>query len=113
MKKITVMKIFTQECVILVDQGKMISIQEVKDRIEEDNLVNWLKDEYMTDKSFYIGTNSFSDKDIEFVNREYNNMLLGYYDDEFRKWGIKNNGLNLLISWGIELIRDIDKMESI
>lgn len=113
MKKITVMKVFSQECVILVDQGITIPIQEVKDKIEDLDIVNWLKNEYMTDKSFFIGTNSFSDEDIEFVNKEYNNMLLGYYDDEFRKWGIKNNGLNLLVCWGIEIIREIDKTESI
>lgn len=44
---------------------KKISIQEVKDQIEEGNLVNWLKDEYMTDQSFYIGRNSFSTEDLE------------------------------------------------
>jgi len=113
MRKITVMKIFSQECSILVDQGITIPIQEVKDKIEELDLVNWLKKEYMTDKDFFIGTNSFSDVDIEYVNNEFNSMLLGYYNDEYRKWGIKNNGLNLLVSWGIELVREIDEKETI
>lgn len=111
--KITVLKLFAQECAMLVDQGEIIPVQEIKDEIEKGDIVNWIKNKYMTDKGFFIGTNSFSESDIEFVNKEYHDILLGYYDDEYRKWGIKNNGLNLLVSWGIELIRETEKEERI
>lgn len=109
LKKITVMKVFSQECAILVDQGKSVNVQLVKDRIESGDLVNWLKEEYMSDKSFYLGVNSFSADDIAYLHKAYNDLLMGYYDDEFRKWGIKNNGFNLLVSWGIEILREVEE----
>lgn len=96
---------------MLVDQGITVPIQEVKDKMENLELVEWLKSEYMADKDFYIGINSFTIEEIQFVNQEFNSMVLAYYNDEFRKWGIKNNGLNLLVSWGIELIRETNKAD--
>ncbi|MFS0672049.1 hypothetical protein [Ornithinibacillus sp. 179-J 7C1 HS] len=113
MKKITVMKIFAQECAILVDQGKSVDVQVVKDRIEKGDLINWLKDEYMGESALYMGVNSFSAEDISYVHEAYNSMLMGYYDDEFRKWGIKNNGFNLLVSWGIEILRDVNENDQV
>ncbi|MBS3679937.1 hypothetical protein KGF86_06910 [Ornithinibacillus massiliensis] len=113
MKKITLMKIFAQECAILVDQGKSVNVQTVKEHIEKGDLINWLIDNYMGKSSLYMGVNSFSSEDISYVHEEYNALLMGYYDDEFSKWGIQNNGFNLLVSWGIEILRDVNENEKV
>lgn len=106
MRKVTLLKVFSQECVIAVDQGLNVSVQEVKDHIEKGDLIDWLKRSYLNEPSLYLGIHSFKSDHIEYLQKVYYDQLMGYYNDEFRKWGIRNNGFNLLISWGIELLRE-------
>ena len=106
MRKVTMLQLFSQECIIAVDQGLKISVQDVKNHIENGDLIDWLRRKYLTESNLYNGIHSFESQHIEYLQKVYYDQLMGYYDDEFRKWGIRNNGFNLLISWGIELLRE-------
>lgn len=112
MQKTTLLKIFAQECSILVDQGHKVSVQVIKDKIESGDMVEWIKSDYMNEEGMFIGINSFSDQDKKFIQESYHQKLMGYYDDVFRKWGIENNGLNLLVSWGIELLNEVNPKDA-
>ncbi len=113
MRKITLITTFAQECAILVDQGEVEDVQLIKNKIESRDLIYWLKENYMSNKGFYLAVNSFTEDDISYLHDAYYDLLMGYYDDEYRKWGIKNNGFNLLVTWGIELSREVSENEKV
>ncbi len=113
MRKRTLITTFAQECAILVDQGEVADVQLIKDKIESRNLIYWLKETYMSNKEFYLAVNSFEENDISYLHDAYYDLLMGYYDDSFRKWGIENNGFNLLVTWGIELSTVVNENEKV
>lgn len=87
----------------LVDEGthNNISIDEIHKVISSKSLIKYLSEEFeeKIDLSF------LDEKDIN----EYEEMISNIYDahagNESRKWGIKNNGLCLVIAWTNEVIQ--------
>lgn len=106
MRNVTTITQFIQEMSFAVDHGCTYSINEVEKHILDEDLLDWLEQKLKTD-GLPIDFSLFGQKERNYLHQEYSSMLQGYAGNERRKWGIENNGLCLLISWGIEIIRDL------
>ncbi|SEB05460.1 hypothetical protein SAMN05421743_11466 [Thalassobacillus cyri] len=107
MRKMTTITIFIQEISYLVDHGASYTVDEINQHIEKRDLVDWLEKELPFGSELSLDFSLFKEEHRRYLHDEYDSILGGYQGQERRKWGIENNGLNLLISWGTEIIRDI------
>ncbi|MEC5424279.1 hypothetical protein QGM71_12330 [Virgibacillus sp. C22-A2] len=107
MRKFTTVSQFIQECSYLVDHGAAYSVEEVEKHIEEKDLIDWLEQEYPFGSELGLDFSLFKKQHRDYLHEQYDSILGGYQGDERRKWGIENNGLTLLISWGTEILRDL------
>lgn len=107
MRKITTITCFIQEISVLLDRGNSYSIEEVEKHIEDKDIVDWIEREFPFENNG-IDFSLFKQENRDYLHDEYESILGGYRGQERRKWGIENNGLCLLISWGIEIIRNIE-----
>lgn len=89
----------------LVDNGHKESIEDIVEQMFNDNLVEYLQEKYKGN----IDLSSFK-PDGPYVPKEINKVYLDYASyisgNENRKWGINNNGLCLIVSTGISLLRN-------
>jgi hypothetical protein len=107
MRKINAITTFVLEINSIIDKGKNVSIDEVNSHIENMGIVEWIENKF----PFYengVDFSLFGDKEKEFVTKEYESIWLAYNGQEQRKWGITNNGLCLLVAWGIEIMRSVE-----
>lgn len=107
MRQITVITTFIHEMSFLVDKGISFSIEEVNSHIENKDVVDWLEKEFPFDSQKGIDFSLFRQSHREYIHEKLESIWGGYAGQERRKWGITNNGLCLLISWSIEIVRDI------
>ncbi|MDP5277160.1 hypothetical protein [Chengkuizengella axinellae] len=107
MRKKFCLSSFVQECSYLVDQGEKYSIEEIYEHIEKMDLVEWLEKTYPFGSEKGLDFSVYKEADRKFINEEYESMYIGYSGKHERKWGIKNNGLNLLVAWGVGMILDL------
>lgn len=106
MRDITAATQFIQEISILLDQGAIRSLEEVKKHIENKDVIDWLQREYPMEKAI-VDFSMFQEKERALIHDALERTYGGYAGDERKTWGIERNGLCLLISWTTELIRDI------
>ncbi|WP_153124653.1 hypothetical protein [Peribacillus tepidiphilus] len=107
MRKITCITSFIQEISALIDSGESYSVEEIYKHIEDKDLVDWLEKTYPFGTENGLDLSMYKSSDRDFLHDEYESFWGGYYGQHYRKWGIKNNGLNLLVSWGIDISRNI------
>jgi hypothetical protein len=106
MRNSTVLTTFVQEVTTLIDAGLVHCIEEIENHIEQKDVIDWLESEYPFNGPNGVDFSLFKQQERDLVHNGLKNWLAGYEGDENRKWGIKRNGLCLLVSWTIELIRD-------
>ncbi len=94
---------FVNEINAAIDTGKYrdISIKEVEDHIEREDLIPYLRDRLGEDVDLSLLTPEVSEE----LNSKLLGIFGGYYGQERRKWGVENNGLCLLIAWSTEIIQ--------
>ncbi|KGR89080.1 hypothetical protein [Lysinibacillus boronitolerans] len=107
MRKITTITTFIHECSYLIDKKVEFSVQEVNKHIENKDVLEWLEKEFPSGSDIIVDFSMFKDSHRAWIHEELYSLLVGYEGQERRKWGIENNGLCLLISWSIEVVRDI------
>lgn len=107
MRKITTITHFMQDISSLLDKGVSYSVEEINSHIENKDFVNWLESEFPFGSERGLDFSLFKDSHRNWLHDEYDSILGGYNGQERRKWGIENNGLCLLISWGTEIVRDL------
>jgi hypothetical protein len=107
MRKITTIQSFIHECLFLIDKGESYTIDEIYKHIENKDLVDWLEQVYPFKSDKGIDLSLFKREHRSFIHDEYESFLGGYYGKHERKWGISNNGLVLLVAWGIDISRNI------
>lgn len=90
--------IFAFELNHLIDRGEKLSFQEVSDHIKDGSLFDWLKKDHGVDVS--IITNADRKEMLEFFESLYANV------DSGRKFGVENEGLNLLLAYCIEWFQE-------
>lgn len=90
----------------LVDHGyaEGITLAEVKRHIKKGNVLNWLDERFKghIDMSIFLHSNHEAHREI---TKGLQDLEGGYAGDENRKWGVKNNGICLLIAWTAELVQ--------
>jgi hypothetical protein len=87
----------------LIDGGGVVSMEEAKDHIREGDVLEWLKLKFPElDISTLVGPDRTGGAEIV---EGLQGLLGGYAGDERRKWGLQNNGLNLLLGWTNELVQ--------
>lgn len=89
----------------LVDDGQKESVKDIVDHMFNGDLVEYLRDKYKEniDLSSFNSSGPYSIKEI---NKAYSDFAGYISGNERRKWGISNNGLCLIVSTGIDLLRD-------
>lgn len=107
MRKNTIITHFIHQILPLIDSGETYSIEEIYNHIEKKDLVDWLENTYPFGSDNGLDFSLLDRKCRDFLHEEYESFLGGYYGQHYRKWGIKNNGLNLLVSWGIDIVQDL------
>jgi hypothetical protein len=95
------------EISVLLDKGEIISLKEVSHHIEEMDLIDWLEQKYPYDKGQGLDLSLLNTQFRQFFQEKILTYRMSYGGDESRKWGVKQNGLCLLICWASELTRDI------
>jgi len=85
----------------------VVPIQDARDHIERGDVLDWLSASFDADVSFV----SSRPKSVEEYSRRLRDLLGAYEGGERRKWGIENNGLNLILAWTNELIQQRDWTE--
>ena len=76
----------------LVDEGNSVTIREVKTRLENNTLFEWL-----TSKHEDFDMSLFSKQQLREVENYFNGLANTM--DESRKMGVSNNGLCLLVGY--------------
>ena len=104
-KKMTVVTQFIQEISVLIDREETYTIEEICNHIEKKDIIDWLEKKYPFQSDNSLDLTLFKKEDRNFIHEKFYDLWMGYSGRETRKWGIENNGLCLLISWGTEIIR--------
>ena len=107
MRKMTTITSFIHEISYLVDKGISFSIEEVNAHIENKDVVDWLEDQFPFRSEYGIDLSMFQKNHRDYIHEKLESIWGGYSGQESRKWGITENGLCLLISWSIEIVREI------
>lgn len=106
-RKMTCITQFIQEVADLIDRGEKYSIEEINSHIENKDIIDWLEKKYPFKSDNKLDLSLFGKEDRNFIHEKFYDHWAGYVGTEYRKWGIKNNGLCLLVSWGTEIVRSI------
>lgn len=107
MRKITAITALIQDLSDLLDKGKSFSIEEVNSQIENKKVIDWLEREFPFGSDNGLDFSHFTKSDRDYVHNELYSYWVGYAGDERRKWGIENNGLCILLSWSVEVVKDL------
>lgn len=106
MRKITTITGLIQELSCLLDKNVEFSIEEIYNHIENKDVIDWLEREFPFGSKNGLDFSMFKKKHRDWIHEELESIWGGYAGRE-SKWGIQNNGLCLLISWSIEIVRNI------
>jgi hypothetical protein len=101
---------FLQDLLILIDKGEVADFETIKEVVNNGTLVPFLKvfsSEYA--KKYEMLTFYFKEEEVEYINKAFIDYVYAYNGREDRKLGISKNGLVLLVSYGIELVRELEK----
>jgi len=92
---------FITELSAVIDSGKHtdITVDDVLRRIEGENIIPWLKSQLKDDIDL-----SLFEENAEMAQKLNQDLLELHEGYSTTKWGIKNNGLCLLISWTASII---------
>jgi|TARA_R110002033_G_scaffold20278_6_gene51413 hypothetical protein len=87
----------------LVDEGNygFITISDIHKAIHSEKLLAYIKDVCKENVDFSY----LEDEDIKVYEEKMLNIYEAYAGDEYRKWGVKKNGLCLVIAWTNEIIQ--------
>lgn len=86
-----------------IDHGDVADWAETKRHIERGDIFDWLRSQkFSLDLSFHTGERAAIGQEIV---SEFQQIHGGYAGQERRKWGVENNGLNLLLAWTNEIIQ--------
>lgn len=107
MRKITTITSFIQELSHMVDRGISYSIEDIHQHIENKDIIDWLEAEFPFGTERGLDLSIFKRSHRDWIHEEIESIFGGYAGRERRKWGIENNGLCLLISWSIEVVRGL------
>lgn len=80
-----------------------VTVEEAREHIRRGDVFAWLKDKYGRDfdASPLVYDTAVADDIVEGLQ----NLLGGYEGDEGRKWGVRNNGICLVLAWVNELLQ--------
>ncbi len=86
-----------------IDAGHKADWVKTKEHIEAGTVFSWLRQQgFSMDLSIYDGERVSI---AEEISQEWQSIYSGYAGSERRKWGVENNGLNLLLAWTNEIIQ--------
>lgn len=86
-----------------IDAGHKADWEATQTHIEEGDVFAWLRTQgFSMDLSLYEGDRANIAHEI---SHEWQSIYGGYEGSERRKWGVENNGLNLLLAWTNEIIQ--------
>lgn len=101
--KIIDLTILILELNAAIDAGEKADWNETREHIEAGDIFSWLREKkFSMDLSFYSGERTAIGDEIA---QELQQIYGGYAGSERRKWGVQNNGLNLLLAWTNEIIQ--------
>lgn len=89
----------------LIDGGlhEGISIAEAEDAIRSGTVFTWLREKFQ--KNIDLSLYEANADAREAISEEWQALLGGYEGSEGRKWGVRNNGICLLLAWTNELVQ--------
>ncbi|OBY37694.1 hypothetical protein PR729_02460 [Providencia rettgeri] len=90
----------------LIDSGKYqdISIQQVHSAIENKTLLQFIKSKCGNDIDLSVHFYEKFNFESEYENKMYE-MYGGYAGNESKKWGVRNQGLCLVLAWTNEILQ--------
>jgi hypothetical protein len=106
--KLNYLTLLILEINALIDTGKYnnINIEIVKQKIYDENLIDYLAEitHEDSDFSFHLAKGIYGQYK-EIFNKEIKDICMAYGGSERRKWGIENSGLCLIVAWTNEIIQ--------
>ena len=93
-----------------IDTGKYshIKMSEIKEHLRDRSIFQFLERELKDDIDLSMLTSPKSPYPgfLDYYTRQMESMVNAYSGNERRKWGIEKNGLCLLLTWTIEIVKD-------
>jgi len=93
---------------MLLDQGEVIPIEEVQERIMDGSLLDWLDDRYGKEPH-YLDLSSYENQERQEINAAFRALLENVNAD--RKLGVSRNGIALCLAYCIEILQHPDAYE--
>ncbi|OCZ49736.1 hypothetical protein [Dehalobacter sp. TeCB1] len=91
--------------IALVDKGKHESIESIEEHMDNESLMEYIIEKYGSEEDFSLfDCGTYSKKD---VNQAFWDITSYVKGNESRKYGVTNNGLNLLIAVAFDLYAGI------
>lgn len=106
-RKTTLVTTFIQDLSYLLDKKVEFSVEEVNTHIENENVLDWLELEFPPTAEISLDFSLLDRTNRDWFHENLEATWCAYAGQESRKWGIENNGLCLLISWSIEILRNL------
>lgn len=100
MKRQSSLMLFPQALVKLIDQGKILSITELDNIVDKDKLLDYFR-ELGSEESYFT---EMQVEDLQEFCNHIGTLSRTYYGEHYRKFGIKNNGLCLILQFAIDFI---------
>lgn len=93
---------------MLLDQGEILSIEEVQEKVEDGSLFGWLEDRYGKEPHF-LDLSPYDAQERATIMAAFQE-LLGVNAD--RKFGATRNGISLCLAFCIEVLQHPDDFPS-
>lgn len=87
-----------------IDSGKKVALSETMQHIEQGDLFDWLERELPLPER-WMDLSLLDAEHRKWISAGLSEIYGGYGDRVWRKFGIENDGLCLLISWTSELVQ--------
>jgi hypothetical protein len=86
----------------LLDDGLVVDIDEVRQRLDDGTVLDWLQEQFGGDPHNF-DPSLYSDEERRIVVGALNNIAVAV--DARRKFGVENNGLTLLLALAIQAVQ--------
>ncbi|TKI21741.1 hypothetical protein FCO27_18615 [Bacillus pumilus] len=111
LKKV-LLKSISLELIALVDSGVKIDVERVEELSSKNKLFVELKKIVKNDPSYYV-LNRIDEEQTSYLEETINIWTTAYSGRAWSKFSVKNNGLNLVLHFLIEELREANDKDEI
>lgn len=111
LKKV-LLKSVSSQLITLVDSGVSIDVERVEELSSENKLFAELKKIVKNDPSYFV-LNGMDEEQTSYLEEIINNWTTAYSGEAWSRFSVQNNGLNLVLLFLIEELREANDKDEI